>query len=426
MNKLISLIALASLSFLSVACIEQAVNTTGSAGAAGQAQAGAAGTAGSGGDAGAGGSDAGAAGQAGSGGSDAGAGGAAGAAGEAGSGGAAGAGEQTVPEGPPGSVGAKCKDDGTCDPDLVCSTSLHCQPSLSELPSQIVQAVPPPDSVEVPSAAPILLFTDGTYANVTFKIDLFTKEGVSDVTAQISLGKIASSTGKDVFVIAPKQPYPLGASVVMELSGDITGKLTFNIATSSPGTPASLGFEGGADLESCDHDALPQGWKGFGDFAALKSTGSLVPTEGSSMLGLSSGKAFCGQAIGDTTSLVVSGPIGVGEGGVSFDYNFLSSEFDDYCNSAYDDSLIAVLSGPKGLVARLVNSVNLICATAKQTDAVFPGQPDGGDTVFRQTGNLSYNLEGDVGSPATLTFVTTDVGDKILSSLVGIDNIAIK
>lgn len=420
MTKILPLLPLVAFSFLAGACTVEVVNTSGSggqAGAAGQAQAGSGGsaTAGSGGNttAGSGGS------AAGSGGSDAGSGG-------SGQAGAAGAGEQTVPEGPPGSVGAACKEDGTCDPELVCAPSLHCQPSISELPSQIVQAVPPPDSFQVPSSAPILLFADGNYANVAFLVNLFTKEGVTNITDQISLGKISSSTSKDVFVLAPKQAYPLGASVVVELSGDITGKLTFNIATSSPGTPASLGFEGGADVDACDYDALPPGWKGFGDFAAVKSTGSLVPTEGASMLALSSGNTLCGEAIGGTTSMVVSGPIGVNAAGVSFDYNFLSSEFDDYCNSAYDDSFIAVLSGPKGLVAQLVNSVNLVCAAATQTDATFPGQPDGGDAIFRQTGNLSYSLDGDVGSPATLTFVATDVGDKILSSIVGVDRITIK
>lgn len=56
-------------------------------------------------------------------------------------------------------------------------------------------------------------------------------------------------------------------------------------------------------------------------------------------------------------------------------------------------------------------------------DGTFPGLPDGGDAVYKETGNTAFSLEGDVGSPAVLSFVLTDVGDQSLSSAVSLDNI---
>jgi hypothetical protein len=137
--------------------------------------------------------------------------------------------------------------------------------------------------------------------------------------------------------------------------------------------------------------------------------------------------ALCGEAIGGTTSVAVSGAIDLGNAAnVHFDFNFQSSEFDDYCNNVYDDTFLAVLSGPNGAVAKIVNSVNLVCAGGKQVAATFPTQPDGGDAVYKETGKLSDSLPATVGSPAHLTFVVTDVGDSILSTVVGVDNITLQ
>ena len=345
--------------------------------------------------------------------------------GNAGTGG--GGGTLSVPEGPPGSVGSPCKAGAVCDPDLQCNQYSYCQPSPSNLPAEIVQAVPPPDSVHVPASSPVFLFTTGTFANVNFKVETHTQSGKTDVTSSVVVTKLASSTSKDIFVLTPKQPLALGASVVLTMSGDITGNLTFNIDNATaPAADGHLGIEATGD-GTCAYDPLPTGWKGFGDTARLGATGSMVPSEGSKMLALSSGAALCGEAIGGTTSVAVSGAIGMGSAAnVKFDYNFQSSEFDDYCNSEYDDTFLAVLSGPDGAVAQIVNSVNKICAGGAQVIGTFPGQPDGGDADYKETGKLSFSLPAGVGTPAHLTFVVTDVGDSILSTVVGIDNITLE
>jgi hypothetical protein len=399
----------------------------GDAGAAGEPTVDEGGAGGSG----AGSAGAGAGGEAEQGGDDAGGAAGAGGASEGGAAGAQGDGSEQVEEGPPGSVGNPCTAEGACDSDLVCALSLYCQPEASVLPAEIVQAVPLPDSANIPSQAPIVLFADATYANVEFTVTAYTADGPEDITDQVSVVKLTSASGKDVYVLAAKGGLPLGASVVVTISGDMEGSVVFNVDHASPPfAEGALDFEGASEpIAECTTDLmvsqLPLGWTGFGDVGVIPETGTLLPSSGSQLMGMSTGSVLCGGALGQTSSMLVSGRIReLGESPVlELDYNFQSSEFDDYCNSEYDDTLIGVLSGPKGAVATVIDSVNLICQRAMHAVGTFPGLPDGGDAVYKETANLAFQLEGDVGSPAVLAFVLTDVGDATLSSLVGIDNI---
>jgi hypothetical protein len=352
-----------------------------------------------------------------------------------GAGGEQGDGSQEVEAGPPGSVGNRCTDEGACETDLVCATSSYCQPSESVLPVQIVQAVPLPDTALIPSSSPIVLFADASYASVSFTVQAHTASGVEDITSQVSVITLTSANGKDIYVLAANGGLPLGASIVITLSGDIEGSIVFNVAHASPPfAEGQLGFEGAANPEatctegpegSAVASAMPLGWMAFGDVGIISETGSVVPSEGTQLLAMSTGAVLCGSALGETSSMAVSGPIrGLGSNpSLSIDYNFQSSEFDDYCNTDYDDTLVAVLAGPNGAVASVVNSVNQVCDQNGHVVGTFPGLPDGGDEVYKETGNLAFTLEGDIGSPAVLSFVVTDVGDQAYSSLVGIDNI---
>lgn len=342
-------------------------------------------------------------------------------------------GSERVDEGVPGTVGNPCTADGACENDLVCAASDYCQPGTSALPEAIVQAVPTPDSAQIPASAPIVLFADNTYAGVMFKVEAFGVSGSVDITADFSVVTLVSASGKDVYVLAAKSGLPLGQSVVVTLSGPIEGSIVFNVDHESPPyAEAALDFETPANPNnSCVNDidatALPLGWTGFGDVGAIPATGSMLPTSGTRMLAMSTGAVLCGSALNDTSSMVVSGPIrGLGESPeLSFEYNLQSSEFDDFCNSEYDDTLIGVLSGPNGAVATVIDSVNLICERNTHVAGTFPGLPDGGDEIYKETGNSLFSLKGAVGSPAVLAFVLTDVGDEALSSAISIDNIRV-
>lgn len=342
-------------------------------------------------------------------------------------------GGEEIPLGPPGTLGNLCQEDGTCDPNLLCGNSMHCQPSLSELPPEVVQTVPTPDSAGIPSSSPVLVFLNGTYENVSFDVKAYTGAGVTDITSTSTVTKLTSGADKDIFIVSSKAGFPLGASIALAIAGDLTGTLVFNVDHNAPASAdGALGFEGAAGPKNectavdAAFSALPSGWKGFGDVGMIPATGSLSPTEGSKLAVMTTGAAVCGSALSDTSSLLVSGPIGFeGAGAISFDYNFQSSEFDDYCNSSYDDTFLAVLAGPKGAVAKMVNSVNVVCEGGQHGDGTFPTMPDGGDEVYKETGIKSLTLAGDVGSPAFLAFVVTDVGDSALSSVVGIDRVRI-
>jgi hypothetical protein len=418
-----------SIGFVACGASDDKKAERGAAGEAGESAVDEGGAGGS--DAGSAGAGAGIGGEAEHGGDDAGGAAGAGGASEGGAAGAQGDGSEQVEEGPPGSVGNPCTAEGACDNDLVCALSMYCQPESSVLPAEIVQAVPLPDSANIPSQAPIVLFADSTYANVEFTVTAYTADGAEDITDQVSVVKLTSASGKDVYVLAAKGGLPLGASVVVTISGDMEGSVVFNVDHASPPfADGALDFEGASEtIADCTNDVtvsqLPLGWTGFGDVGVIPETGTVLPSSGSQLMAMSTGAVLCGSALGQTSSMLVSGPIReLGESPLlELDYNFQSSEFDDYCNSDYDDTLIGVLSGPKGAVATVIDSVNLICQRAMHAVGTFPGLPDGGDTVYKETANLAFQLEGDVGSPAVLAFVLTDVGDASLSSLVGIDNI---
>jgi hypothetical protein len=130
-------------------------------------------------------------------------------------------------------------------------------------------------------------------------------------------------------------------------------------------------------------------------------------------------------AVGDTSSMAVSDPIDQGPGAtLAFSYRFQSSEFDDYCGSDFDDTMMVVASGPEGAVARVVDSVNLVCRQDRQVRASFPGLPDDGDDVYKGTPETDEEIDlSSVGSPFSVAFLVTDVGDDILTSVVGVDAI---
>jgi hypothetical protein len=312
----------------------------------------------------------------------------------------------------------------------VCGGSKHCQPTLSDLSPKIVQAVPTPDSAEIPSSSPVVLFLDGTYDNVNIEVNAHT--GAAGTSLPSTVTKLASGAGNDILVVSSTTGFPLGASVVMAISGDVKGTLVFNVAHDAPASAdETLGFEGVRGPKNlCTpvseaFSALPLGWKSAGDVGLMSATGSLSATEGDHLAVMTTGEAACGSALDGTSSLLVSGPITAEGAEVSFDYNFQSSEFDDYCGSTYDDTFLAVLKGPKGVVAKVVSSVNVVCEGGHHTGGSFPTMPDGGNAVYKETGVESLTMEGDVGSPAFLAFIVTDVADSALSTVVGIDRVRV-
>lgn len=354
-----------------------------------------------------------------------------------------------IPEGTPGTVGNKCKN-GTCDAGLICGTSQYCQPATSSLGSKIKQAVPPPDSTNVPPGSPIVLFMDGLAPGVSFKIEQYATSGKKDVTSQVTvLPPLTTPKGADIYVLAPKQEFLLGSSVVVTLSGTATGTLAFNIAFKSPAAAdGALGFEGAVDPIPTSSPPVfkpPPGWAGFGDVGVVSgkitagsagaggATGAtLFPSEGKLWAGISTGNALWGAAVGETSSMLESGPITTPGSTVTFDYDFHSAEIPQYCSGNYDDTFLAIVAGPAGTVAKLVSSVNTVCAQLGVQGSSTTAPPEtvtgtGADSVGNYgSGKQTFSIAADVGTPRVVAFVVTDVADTAVTSLVAIDNVQVK
>ena len=153
--------------------------------------------------------------------------------------------------------------------------------------------------------------------------------------------------------------------------------------------------------------------------------GLLAPQEGSHFAAISSGNSLVsatGSAIGGTSSTMILGPINTDFSTLSFYYDFISAEFNDFVDSEFDDVAMITIYGPKGSYSEFLTSVNRIRYDNQQ----FYGfdMPDDGDSYAGHTGWQNRQIEiNHVGTPAYVTFIITDVGDEVLSSILAVDNL---
>lgn len=289
----------------------------------------------------------------------------------------------------------------------------------------IAQVVPPNDSDEVPLRSPVVIFADDVYGAVRFEAEAEDSAGaVTDLSAALRVEERTSGADKDIYVLTTAEGWPASSTVTVRVRGDIDRQVRFSTTADSGlfDTPPDLSFE------SADSPGLPVGWRGFGDVGAIGERGSLAPAAGDVQLALSTGDAVRRKAVGGTSSMAVSDPIDQGATStLTFSYRFQSSEFDDYCGSDFDDTMMLVASGPEGAVARVVESVNIVCRQDRQVRASFPGMPDDGDEVYKGTAETEEEVDlAAVGSPFSLSFLVTDVGDDILTTVVGVDAVAVR
>lgn len=288
----------------------------------------------------------------------------------------------------------------------------------------IAQVVPPDGSERVPLRSPVVIFADDKYSDVPFSAEVEDASGeLTDISAELRVEKKVSGADKDIYVLTTAEGWPASSTVRIGAGGEIDREVSFGTAADGGlfDTPTDLSFD------SADSPDLPPGWRGFGDYGAIGERGDLAPTSGAKQLALSSGDAVSRSAVGDTSTMVVSDPLdAAGAGSVRFDYTFLSSELDAYCDSDFDDTMMAIASGPDGARAKVVDSVNLICADERQRNADFPGLPDDGADQFRGTRSAEDSIDlSEVGSPFSVTFLVTDVGDAILTTVVGVDSVRV-
>lgn len=286
----------------------------------------------------------------------------------------------------------------------------------------IVQTIPPNNSIDMDPNTSISIFFDDEINPSTLN-DLSIQ--VTDSSGAPIYGDysgVLSTYGNTILNFQPKNILPSWDEITVTLIKDsgleddggnnLTAVYSFSFQTGQEvGSPADLGFELGET-----------GWIFSGDGAIVSSPPmeNIFPTEGNYMAGISTGDVFGGTPLQNTTSVLSSGPIDVPSGNnyISFDYDFISQEFDEWVDSKYDDVFKVSITGPLASNNEIVTSVNII-GVDDSFPVNFGGLSDADETGWIQkTINISS-----LGSPITISFTVSDVGDEAYSSVVLIDNI---
>lgn len=145
------------------------------------------------------------------------------------------------------------------------------------------------------------------------------------------------------------------------------------------------------------------------------------------MAGITSGNSLISNnnSIGNASSIMILGPVTSEFTNVSFSYNFLSTEFQEFVDSEFDDSVIVTAVGPNGSRTVFLTSVNTVGIDGNTQCFGFPGLPDDGDDYAGATGWKNETIDiNHIGSPAFLIFTITDVADTIFSSALIVDNVS--
>jgi len=304
-------------------------------------------------------------------------------------------------------------------------------------PFGVFGTIPPDGMTGVPPTASIVIFFNDEVdpSSVSSDSVQITDNG-SPVSGQF--GGVLDAAGNTVLFFVPDSPFGENSTISITLpSGGVTTleddggnslstdyPFSFTTGTALASVPGSnLGFEQGLT-----------GYTILGDGAVLTGKqGEVGPTEGQNMAGISTGEMHLSSSfsLDSTTTFLFSGSISVPQGAtkMSFDFDFISEEFDEFVELGFDDFFVVAAVGPSGVFAALVASVDLVgeAASIPLTSLgsiplivydVFPATTDHTDWVTVEIPNISS-----LGSPIQLGFAVSDVGDAIYDTLVFIDNI---
>jgi hypothetical protein len=289
----------------------------------------------------------------------------------------------------------------------------------------VAQFIPAEDSGTFPSNMPIMIFFDD-------KIYINSIENNYTVTAdgQLIGGTITineSSEGYAVITFMPDGGFPSGSVIVITLKVGLqddggNGLYTEYVLTFYTTSPSTTSFDSNKGFESGTSGVVF-----VGDGYILSGTsGAVSPYEGSRYAVITSGNYLVSSdyAIDYASSIVMLGPINSNLSSINFYYDFASAEFQEFVDSAFDDTAMVTILGPNGSRSFILTSVNII-GTANTDCGGFIGLPDAGDEYAGHTGWINKSLSfPSVGSPAYIIFTITDVSDTIYSSALAVDDIS--
>jgi hypothetical protein len=164
------------------------------------------------------------------------------------------------------------------------------------------------------------------------------------------------------------------------------------------------------------------GWTRAGDGRVVTALGSTQPTDGSFMGIISTGLGFTVDSGSITASIC-----NVSESSstliLSFDWNFFSEEFLEFCGSIYQDffDVVVVIDGVEtNLMHQWVDN---LCGSVTPSDVSFDR---GGvyDTGWQSASLSVPNVEA--GQSLLISFRAGDVGDSIFDTAILIDNVRLE
>ncbi|MBN2323188.1 MAG: Ig-like domain-containing protein [Spirochaetes bacterium] len=313
-----------------------------------------------------------------------------------------------------------------------------------DTPPSVVQAVPPNMSSGVDPATVIALFFDDALiaSTVTTSSVQVTRQVNGDpIAGQLFLGQ--SQAGNTIVTFVPSGTLPLSEwiDVYLPATGGVQDDggnelayaqgMSFQAAGSSaPALPGdNLSFEQGDTGIVFSGDGIRLGG----------AQGEIAPSDSSWMAAISSGEDYIGggvvssnEALDYTTSILTTGDITVTANILKFDYDFVSAEFNEWVGSEFDDTFVVAVRGPSGVHSEVVTSVNIVGTVpsvpvslpAAFTEADYTLASGDGEDGAGRTGWNTKSLDvSSFGSPISIAFIVSDVGDSDWTTIVFIDNI---
>jgi len=183
----------------------------------------------------------------------------------------------------------------------------------------------------------------------------------------------------------------------------------------------TLALEGGV-LNDGNFEAasVHQSWSTAGDARVIPYLGEFSPTEGNWMGIISTGLGYTTSS----GSLKQTFCLSSGATGLSFDWNFISEEFVEYCGSIYQDYFTVSLRDTvtNESVTLLSTWVDALCGDVFEVGFGF----DKGDAYATGWNGFSGAIPASMqGHKVELTLAASDVGDSIFDTAILIDDIQV-
>jgi hypothetical protein len=232
--------------------------------------------------------------------------------------------------------------------------------------------------------------------------------------------------------VSPVSARTRALSVVGELLTGKTAGESFTPGQTDGGTPPATLTLAGSPQTGIATDVIVNGGfeftSGFsasvtgftvqGDGHVVGGLGTWGPTEGERMALVSTGLGLT-TAVGsfEQSLCLPSLPPGASSLTLTFDWNFFSEEFLEYCGSQFQDSF-EVTFGDTTLLSRAVDD---LC------DSVFPDAVDFDQGDVHATGWLTHAVDMTpfAGTTGALKFGAEDVGDSIFDTVILVDRLSL-